>query len=668
MGFSGVEEFSATALHFKEFGVYTKEPIRSKAWYAFWQQERDRCLNGYHIGRDEITGYHYNLLNYAPILQTEVIKEADNELGQNQAIRVKDFPKFMDGQYDFFHYIEDAEKAGAHAELIGSRGRGKSLMTASMGVRNYHHIPNSKSYYVASRENYLLGDGILPKVYDIMDFVDNHTPWSKRRHEANTMMHRKASVKIKNAAGVETIDPRSWSSEVLGLLVGDNVNKTRGIRGKLIIYEEIGSFKNSHLAWNINRDSMEDGKNTFGLMCAVGTGGDPGGMEGAEELFYNPRAYNIFPVTNKWDIGLEGTECAFFYPATRNYAGAMDKNGNSDEDKALKLLNEKFRLAGQGNDPHALTRRKAENPLCPRDAFMRVTGTQFPINDLRQQEAELEGKPHLYRDTEFVGRFKINTDTQRPEFVSDGTLIPIRKFPHKDNKNMPGAVVIWQHPKMIDGEVMRGRYLLAIDSYDFDESTTTSLGSCFVMDSWTGKIVAEYTGRPPRAEDFYETCRRLCLYYNGITLIENNNKGIFTYWDNKGCGYLIADEPDIVKEVIEAAKTSNNTRRRGYPPIDKLNAYARGMIANWLMQSTNNPDKPEECIIHTIRSIPAIQEMVLWNDHGNFDRVSALQVLITLYKDREKYHQERETKAYDIRNDDFWNKLYKGSKPRGFRL
>lgn len=657
MGFSNVKEFSAVAERFVEYGMYTKEPVGSKSWTKFWEQERDRCINGYNTGYDCITGYHYNLLNYSPILQTEVIKEADSELGQNKANRVKGFPKFFDEQYKFFHYIEEAEDAGAHAQLLGSRGRGKSIMCASMGSRNYHHIRDSKSYYVASREPYLLGDGIIPKVWDIMDFVDSNTPWAKRRHQYDQSLHRKANVKIINAAGVTTYDPRSYNSEIIGITVGDNINKTRGIRGKLIIYEEQGSFNKSEIAWNINRESMEDGKNTFGLMLGIGTGGDPGGMKGMQELFYNPRAYNIHPVTNQWDPGLEGTECGFFYSTLKNYGGAMDEDGNSDETKALKLLKEKYKLAAQGNDPHALTRRKAENPMCPKDAFMRITGTQFPVADLSAQEAELASKPYLYKDSEFVGRFDVGQEG-KIEWRTDPNLTPIRKFPEPDNKNMPGAIVIYQHPKTVnESEVPYGRYVAGIDSYDFDESTTTSLGSCFIGDLWTGRIVAEYTGRPT-AHTFFETCRRLLIYYKAVANIENLNKGIFDWFDNKACGYLICDELDIVREATNTQGKSR-IRRRGTTPSEKLNEYARGLLAQQLLKSTNNKDKPEEMMLHTFRSIPAIQEMVMWNPDGNFDRVSALMMLSLIMQDREKYTVEKQAQIKTLAQDDFWNRVYK---------
>jgi len=51
---------------------------------------------------------------------------------------------------------------------------------------------------------------------------------------------------------------------------------------------------------------------------------------------------------------------------------------------------------------------------------------------------------------------------------------------------------------------------------------TTSLTSVFVLDLFTDRIVAEYTGRQDYADDNFEIVRRLCLFYNGKCLYESH--------------------------------------------------------------------------------------------------------------------------------------------------
>jgi len=662
--FKNTKLFQEAANNFiKNNGRYTLLAPGSKAYKDFWKEERRRCLEGYEVEGVRITGYHYNYLNFSPILKTSIIVESQDELGLNQAERVEGFPDFWDGDYDFFHYIEAAENGGKHAMLGGSRGKGKSLKSASMCVRNYHHIRKSKSYCFASKEEYLLKDGIISKAWELMDFIDANTPWGKRRHENNSELHRKASVKIKNEFGIETIHPKSFKSEIIGVTTGDNINKLRGKRGKLIILEEGGSYPKLSVGWNILRPSMEDGKNTFGLILAIGTGGEEGSnFEGFEELFLNPKSYNIRGTKNIWDEGMEDTECGFFFPVYKNYSGAMDKDGNSDEEKARRIIEADRKLVAQGNDPHALTRRKAELPMNPREMMMRISGTQFPIDELKKQEAEIVSKPHQYRDADFVGRFELDKETQKYKFINDTTIRPLYDRNLKDNKNLYGGIVLYAHPaKTNTGEVHENRYVAGIDSYDFDESTTTSLGSCFIGDLWTRRIVAEYTGRPKTSEEFYENVRRLLLYYNAKANVENANKGIFDYLDNKNCGWLLMDEPRVVRETLEDTTIRNNTgrRKRGTPPSKEINKFARGLLAKWCLESTNDPDKPEEIQLHRFRCLPAIKEMTVWNIDGNFDRVSALSMLMLAFHEREKYNEETQKNHKSLAQDSFFLRNYR---------
>ena len=103
-------------------------------------------------------------------------------------------------------------------------------------------------------------------------------------------------------------------------------------------------------------------------------------------------------------------------------------------------------------------------------------------------------------------------------------------FPHKNNKLL-GCVEIHEMPdKSSSGKVLDGRYIAGIDPYDDDESDTLSLGSIFVLDLFTDRIVCEYTGRPDFADDFYEICRKIVLFYNAETNYENNKKGLYKYF------------------------------------------------------------------------------------------------------------------------------------------
>ena len=102
-----IAELTASAQHFTDFKTYTKEPIGSKAWFNFWKQERERCIKGYHMGSDYVSGYEYHYLNYSPILKTLVVNENADVDGQNQADRIEGFRNYWDGDTEFFNYINE---------------------------------------------------------------------------------------------------------------------------------------------------------------------------------------------------------------------------------------------------------------------------------------------------------------------------------------------------------------------------------------------------------------------------------------------------------------------------------------------------------------------------------------------------------------------------------
>ena len=116
------------------------------------------------------------------------------------------------------------------------------------------------------------------------------------------------------------------------------------------------------------------------------------------------------------------------------------------------------------------------------------------------------------------------------------------------------------------------------DPYDHDKSGTNSLGSTFIykrfqnFEEYYELPVAEYTGRPETAEDYYENVRKLLVYYNARLLYENERKGIYPYFTNKHCDYLLADQPDILDDIV---KNSNVRRRKGIHMSVQIKDYGK---------------------------------------------------------------------------------------------
>jgi len=642
------EEWTQSALHFKEFGRHTNLPPNdhpSSRYYKFWEEEARRSVYGYNIGRDFIPGYFYFYLNYSPIwMDKEIFDGEENDLTELERLlkqakseRVQDFPAFWDGDYQYYHYLNDAENAGEMGSVIKTRGRGYSFKGGSMCDRNFYLIPGSKSFVFADDKAFLVDDGLLTKAFDMMDHIETSTPWGKRMQKSNTTLHKRASYLV-DQGGVKI--EKGFKSEIIGVSLKNDWNKARGKRGKLIIYEEAGKFPYLLNAWNMSLKSTKQGRLTHGLQVAFGTGGTEGmDIMGLDQLFYEAKVHSIHLVPNKWDDGAGNTKSGHFVSVEQNLEGAMDKDGNSNWELA-RIMTDASRdnIIKNTKNPEVIVRFIAEEPRQPQEALMRLGGTLFPVRDLKEHLNNLRSYPEKYESREYIGNLILNEDTQKFEWKPDDTLRPIRLFPELDKKNIEGAIVIYDHPVVgKDGTIPFGIYIAGNDTYDHDESTTDSLGSTFIFNRVTQRIVAEYTGRPNTANEYYENVRRLLLYYNARCNYENNWKGLFTYLNNRNTSYLLTDTPKLVADKI--ADKSLMNRGKGTPGTAPIQKWGRELILMWLV---NPVEKGSEILnLHTIRSIPLLLELIYWNPNGNFDRVDALQMLLILNEDMQNIEVEQ---------------------------
>lgn len=64
------DKFRQAAIFFQQHGCYTLAPRGTTDYNKYWEQETDRCINGYTAPDGEgITGYNYFYLNYSPIMR-----------------------------------------------------------------------------------------------------------------------------------------------------------------------------------------------------------------------------------------------------------------------------------------------------------------------------------------------------------------------------------------------------------------------------------------------------------------------------------------------------------------------------------------------------------------------------------------------------------------------
>lgn len=447
------DKFRQAAIFFKEHGCYTLAPRGTTDYATYWERETQRCLDGYVADDgDSITGYHYFYLNYSPIIRRVDTKYTDRFGNVRiRRERIFDFPEFWDGDYYFFQACEQAEQEGKHMAVLKARKKGFSFKGSSMLVRNYALIEKSKSFAVASEQKFLVGDGLLTKAWEIMDFIDKNTEWSKRRL-TSTRMERVSGFKIKDEFGKET--EQGYKSAITGVTLKNDPERIRGIRGKLILFEEGGKFPNLETAWRVAQPSMEDDDGTaFGLMIAFGTGGTEGGaFDGLKNLFYSPESFNVLTFPNIWDDNAENTKCGYFSPIYLNMEGYdedgnykfMDKDGNSLKDLAIQsVIEQRNKVKDGGASQTSIDRFISERPLKPQEAVLELGKNIFPRKLLMDQltrirtNKKLQSMKHIV-DLSWNGKGQVEATEKKS---GDITTYHLKKDDKPD-----GSVVIWEYP------------------------------------------------------------------------------------------------------------------------------------------------------------------------------------------------------------------------------
>lgn len=624
-------KFRQACIQFQNTGSYCSYPSGTSEYYQFWDEEMNRCINGYTTDDgDYITGYNYFYINYCPIQRiVHTVKKLPDGTTKVIKTRSLQFPDFYDYDYYFFLAMAEAEEKGKHMCVLKSRRKGYSYKNAAMACRNYYLIPNSKTYIYASNKQYLTEDGILTKAWDYMDFIDKNTAWGKKR-SVNTSMRKRAGFFTKDEFGNEI--EMGYKSEIIGVSLKDNPDATRGKAGKLIIFEEAGSFPELGAAWQIARPSVEQDGIAFGTMVAFGTGGDPGSsFEALRDMFYNPDGYNCLSFENIWDSAVSNTKCGFFIPQytnldIRNEDGKriyMDDDGNTNVKLSLQyILDERKIVIQNATSPVAVDRYVAERCITPQEACLEFNGNIFPKKELQEQLGLIRTNKALQNHKQ-VGDLIFDQSGQLkwiPKKLGD-----ITKYPLGKDDDPKGSIVIWEHPVK---DAPLGLYIIGVDPYDHDQSGTNSLGSSIVykrfqsFESYYDIIVAEYTGRPATAEEYYENLRKLAIYYNGRIMYENERKGLFPYFTAKHCDYLLADQPDIINDIVGNSKVQ---RKKGCHMNKQIKQWGEGMIKDWL----NEEYAPGKKNLTRILSEPLLEELISYNDTGNFDRCLSKGTMIT---------------------------------------
>lgn len=668
-----MDYFRQMAIFYEKYGCYTflrPNPNPNSEYRKLFDEELRRCREGYVRESDGewVTGYMYWYMNYCPIMITKI--DGRNKM----ANRVEGFPETWEGVYLMFHYLDQARKAGKHAIELARRGASKSYSLAAIMSHNLIVGENDTAkkrvmtVLTAYQKEYLGGkDGTLSKFEPIIDFVAENTEFPRLRLQSS-MNDMTWIMGYKDENGRK----KGSLNTVIGVSSKDDEGKLRGKRG-YILFEEMGSFPNLISIYNTVRQGVEEGDYTFSLIFLVGTAAeDASDFSSAKELLYNCEGYNIYSIENVYDKPKQGRpRFGFFFPSYMNRKGCYNHDGVSDVVKALfQVLMKRYTAKYNSSDPKTVLSVIAEMPITPAEAIIKVQNAFFPVQALTERLAQLDTDPKAFDDI-YVGNLVLDK-SGKVKFTATNDK-PIRTYPLKDNAN-PGAIEIYEMPeKDENGNVFNDRYIMGHDPVDNDEADSSSLSSTFVLDLWTDRIVAEYTGRQPFADDNFEIVRLLCLFFNAKCLYESNKKGLFAYFSKMSCTHLLADTPEYLRDKQLVKYSSFGSNSKGVNASAPINNYANKLTKDWLMKpvtiTVKNDNGTEEQKdvpnLYTLRNRAFIQELIAFNPEINVDRVRAFGMVmlyreekVILYNGNIGRNRLNKARAGYLGNDPFFKRNY----------
>ena len=628
------EPFREAGNRFITTGRYTDALPGTLEFDRFWDEEYNRCMNGYEVSGAKITGKHYFYLNYCLINKVNL---TDDNRGKRKVSKGFLLPDFWDGDFEYFWFLEIAENGidptlipnlylnnkvlwteGGKSMIVGkARRRGFSYKNAATIAWEYTFIKKSLTLVAAYDKKYLFSEiGIFTKVMDMLNHLNEHCPAFKRTRLVNKI----ADGRIKSGFIEYTEDgtelTKGFQSAITCISFQNNPDAARGADASKIIVEEAGTFINWNESYYAMEPSIKAGDYYTGMMVVFGTGGDmEAGTIDFAEMYYNPDNYNMMPFENVWDEdGLPEKPAGFFFPMYQNYEGAYDKEGNSDIPKAKELLTKlRENKKAKAKSPDEYLRHTTEYAWSPSEAFQIISNNVFPTEDLRKQLGLCMTKDE-YKG--ICGRMSYD-ERGNAEFIPDLSLRPLEYRDKSLDKS--GCIQIWEKPTP---GTSYNLYTAGLDPYATDEANySESLGSLFIFKRYAigeethDLPVAEYTGRPQNFKEFYDQCILLIEYYNASCLYENNINNFKTHCENKHKLHLLSRTPSIVK-----AASNQHTNTYGIRVVG--NSYSS--VKNELITYVNNWLREEyedgKSNVYKIKSIGLLQELITYNSRGNFDR------------------------------------------------
>jgi hypothetical protein len=605
-------------------------PDRDSVEYnQFYDFHKELCLNGCMMGGVYINPFLYWHLN---VWHTEVdVIDERGKISQKYAN-----PLLRDNEWIVTNEIDRAQQEKKGLVILGIRRFAKSVLEASYIGWGATFDENSQNVIAG------LNAPDIKLITDKLDKGLNFLPEAWRWQRVEDNWKNQVTLGIKTKGG-----ERIPFSQILirNLDEGNNEEAIAGTKPRKLIIDEIGkgSFLRGFQA------AVPGFTTPYGWGCSpilTGTGGDMKRFMDAKSLMFDVDNFNFLTYNNEKDEKrIHGLFISYKYrmeakePSTLgaflNQPADNDLHNVemlvSNEDKALEITTNNLERLKKAGDRIAYLKEKMYYPLEVDDIFLNEDTNIFDIEAAKRQKSRLlqserTGTPViLFHDGEKVTH----------EFTDKQ---PITNFPLKNSDLKDAPIVIYEFP--VENPPY-GLYVAGVDPYRQGQAVySTSLGSVYIykrMHDLTGEkyqdmFVASYCARPDKKETWEEQARLLIKFFNARTLCENDDISFIEYMKAKGDAHYLEKQPEWLKEVVPGT-----TVKREYGvhrSSDKIRDYLHNCLKKYMEEVVYKETDEDGNVIREALGVSKIfdpillEEIIQYNDQGNFDRIVAAELAI----------------------------------------
>ena len=619
------------SIDYKDWFINQKRiPDRdSEECKPFFDFHKDIALNGAMMNGVYINPFLYWHLN---IWHTEVdVIDDRGRISQKYAN-----PLLRDNEWIVTNEIDKAQIDKKGLIILGIRRFAKSVLEASYIAWGATFDENSQNIIAGLNAPDI--KLITDKIDKGLGFIPEYWRW--QRIEDNWKNQVTLGIKTKSGERI----PFS-SILIRNLDEGNNEEAIAGTKPRKLIIDEIG--KGNFLR---GLQAAIPGFTTpYGWGCSpilTGTGGDMKKFMDAKSLMFDVANFNFLEYNNNNDDkrihGLFISNKYRMEAKEDSTLGAyLDQPTSSDlhnikmlvsnEEKANEITTKDLDRLKKAGDRIAYLKEKMYYPFDVDDIFLNEDTNIFEIEGAKRQKTRL-----LQQERTGIPVILYTDDTGIKHEFTD--KLPITNFPLKNSDSKDAPIIIYEFP--VENPPY-GLYTAGVDPYRQGKSAySSSLGSVYIykrMHDLTGEkyqdmFVASYSARPDKKDTWEEQARLLIKYYNARTLCENDDISFIEYMKAKGDAHYLEKQPQWLKEIVP-----NTTVKRDYGihrSSDKIIEYLHTCLKKYLegtvYKETNDAGETIKEVygVSKIFDPVLLEEIIQYNDQGNFDRIIAAELAI----------------------------------------